>query len=305
MAASEICIGFANVAGGRMVDENDRYLPDDRTETFGRAIATLRPGLLVVTELNCDGDQLERLGAAAVGRSERIQHAWSESHIPGVDSLGVGIVSAFPVEELDRIDLPDPPFPMVHPGSGKRLPWHPKGFLVARVDCGPELGRIDVIAGQAAPIHRSRGADGQLYSYHSGPGQEYGAELARHLRVELAARGVRRAVIVGDLNMPEPAEVFGRVIGDRPLVDGFGADPPQTTPDGRSIDRIFLTDDLAARATGVVRLDGADHFPCACRIGPRTGGGPAGTGRQRQLAGERPAHLRTGRPPGHGPRGRG
>lgn len=287
MAASdEVCIAFANVAGGRLEDENRRYVDADRTPAFGAAIAGLEPDVLVVTELNCDSDQLERLAAIAMPGRELhlLQHDWSDSHIPGVRRLGVGIASPYPLRELDRIDLPDPPFDMLHWSTGERLDWHPKGFLVARGDFGP-AGRLDIVGGQICPIHMARSADGVEYSYTTGPGREFGNDLAEYLGRELEARGVRRAVLAGDLNMPNPEDFFSK-LGRLDLVDGFGDQRPSTTPDGRSVDRIFLTDDLAPRGVEVVRVPGADHFPCACRVArrPLVPGNAPGRVREQDLA---------------------
>lgn len=275
-------MAFANVAGGRLVDQDKRYVDADRTPDFGAVIAGLRPDVLIVTELDCDGDQLERLATAAMpGRDlHLLRHDWSDSHIPGVRRLGVGIASTYPLQELDRINLPDPPFELLHWSTGERLDWHQKGFLVARGDFGP-IGQVDIVGGQICPIHIARSVDGVEYSYTEGAGRRFGAEMTTFLGRELEARGVRRAVIAGDLNMPQPKDFFAR-LGRLDLVDGFGHQPPSTTPDGRSIDRIFLTDDLAARSVEVVQLPGADHFPCAGRIARRQDGQGFAWGRVRQ-----------------------
>jgi endonuclease/exonuclease/phosphatase family metal-dependent hydrolase len=86
-----------------------------------------------------------------------------------------------------------------------------------------------------------------------------------YLREELAARGVRRAVVAGDLNTPNPGDVFGKL----DLVDAFGDAPPATTPDGRSIDRLFSARDLITRGVSVIQLPGADHYPVVCRLARR------------------------------------
>jgi endonuclease/exonuclease/phosphatase family metal-dependent hydrolase len=91
-------------------------------------------------------------------------------------------------------------------------------------------------------------------------------------------RGVRRAIVAGDLNMPNPGDFFGKSLG---LVDAFGNPPPATTPDGRSIDRLFTTPDLAARDVEVVKLPGADHYPVVCRLDRRPPEEPS-IGRVRQ-----------------------
>jgi endonuclease/exonuclease/phosphatase family metal-dependent hydrolase len=262
-----ISIAFANVAGGRFVDDAGAYVDADRTADFGRALAGLQPDVLIVTELDPDGDQLERLAAAAMpGRKAQcLRQDFSASHIPGVRRMGVGIASAYPVTELERIDLPNPPIDFLHWRTGAPLPPHAKGFLVARADFGA-LGEVDIVGGQVCPIHMFRSAEGVEYSYREGAGRAAGAELAAYLRQELAARGVRRAVVAGDLNMPNPQEFFGAGLG---LVDGFGDPPPATTPDGRSIDRLFSTRDLVVREVEVLPLPGADHYPVVCRLSRR------------------------------------
>ncbi|TDW14073.1 endonuclease/exonuclease/phosphatase family protein [Kribbella kalugense] len=297
-----ISIAFANVAGGRMVDDVG-YVDADRTADFGQALAGLRPDVLIVTELDPDGDQLERLAAAAMpGRKAHLlRHSFSDSHIPGVEHLGVGIASQYPLTELERIDLPNPPIDFLHWRTGKPMDAHPKGFLVARGDFGA-LGEVDIVGGQVCPLHMFRSASGVPYTYREGPGQEYGEQLTAYLRQELAARGVRRAVVAGDLNMPNPREVFGRL----DLVDGFGDPPPATTPDGRSIDRLFSTRDLVTREVEVLQLPGADHYPVVCRVARRQADVPAiGRIREQDLA--RPGgQLRSGGgrrgPAGRGPR---
>jgi endonuclease/exonuclease/phosphatase family metal-dependent hydrolase len=262
-----ITVVCTNVAGGRLVDANGRYLDADRTADFGRALAGSGADVLIVTELDPDGDQLERLAAEAMpGRDvEFLRHGFSHSHIPGVRRLGVGIASAYPVSELARIDLPDPSFEMLHWRTGDPLEWHPKGFLVARGDFG-ELGQVDIVGGQVCPIHMGRDADGIEYTYSEGPGREFGLGMIEHLGRELAARGVERAVLAGDLNMPDPRGYFGRL----GLVDGFGDPAPATTPDGRSIDRVFASKDLVMREVEVVRIQGADHYAVVARVARRT-----------------------------------
>ncbi|MEV0790949.1 hypothetical protein [Kribbella sp. NPDC050459] len=70
-----ISIAFANIAGGRLVGP-DGYDDADRTADFGHALAGLRPDVLIVTELDPDGDQLERLAAAAMpGRAGLLRAA--------------------------------------------------------------------------------------------------------------------------------------------------------------------------------------------------------------------------------------
>lgn len=258
-----VTIAFANVAGGRLVGDDDEYVDADRTADFGNALAGLQPDVLIVTELDPDGDQLERLAAAAMpGRKAQcVQHSFSDSHIPGLEHLGVGIASPHPLTELERIDLPNPSIDYLHWRTGEPMEPHGKGFLIARGDFGA-LGEIDIVGGQVCPLHMFRSASGVPYTYREGPGREYGEQLAAYLREELAARGVRRAVVAGDLNMPSPREVFGKL----DLVDGFGDPPPATTPDGRSIDRLFSTRDLVTREVEVVQLPGADHYPVICRV---------------------------------------
>lgn len=261
-----ISIAFANVAGGRFVDASGNYVDADRTADFGRAVAGLRPDVLIVTELDPDGDQLERLAAAAMPGAQLVRHAFSESHIPGVGRLGVGIASSYPLVELERIDLPNPPIDFLHWRTGEPLVAHGKGFLVVRGDFGA-LGSIDIAGGQVCPIHMFRSAEGVEYTYREGAGREAGEQLAAYLREEFAARGVRRAIVAGDLNMPNPEDFFGERLG---LADAFGSPPPATTPDGRSIDRLFTTPDLAAHDVDVIPLPGADHYPVVCRITRRT-----------------------------------
>src|SRR4051795_11445839 len=96
----------------------------------------LRPDVLIVTELDPEGDQLDRLAAAAMpGRKvQSVKHEFSDSHIPGVRKLGVGIVSAYPITELARIDLPDPQIDFLHWRTGQPMNPHAKGFVVARGD---------------------------------------------------------------------------------------------------------------------------------------------------------------------------
>lgn len=266
-----ISVAFANVAGGRFVDSSGRYVDEDRTADFGRALAGLRPDVLIVTELDPSGDQLERLTAAAMPDAQLVRHAFSDSHIPGVARLGVGIASSYPLTELDRIDLPNPSIDFLHWRTGEPLVAHGKGFLVVRGDFG-ELGEIDIVGGQVCPIHMFRSAEGVEYTYREGPGREAGEQLAAYLREEFAARGVQRAIVAGDLNMPNPGDFFGKSLG---LVDAFGNPPPVTTPDGRSIDRLFSTPDLVVRDVEVVKLLGADHYPVVCRVTSRTQQTPA------------------------------
>ncbi|MGW1344644.1 endonuclease/exonuclease/phosphatase family protein [Kribbella sp. NPDC002412] len=260
-------IAFANIAAGRLVDENNRYVDADQTPVFGAALADLQPDMLLVTELDCDSDQLERLAAAAMPDREvhPLREGFSDSHIPGVDRIGVGIASSHPITDLGRIDLPDPPFEMLHWRTGEPLGWHAKGFVVARLDLG-EQGTVDIAAGQVCPVHMARSADGVEYTYREEPARSYGKEMAAHLARELEARGVRRLVVAGDLNMQNPRDFFAEQLG---LVDGFDDPLPATTPDGRSIDRIFTSPSLAVGDVEVVRLAGADHFPVGCRVSAR------------------------------------
>ncbi|HZX01531.1 endonuclease/exonuclease/phosphatase family protein [Kribbella sp.] len=271
-----ISIAFANVAGGRLVGP-DGYAAEDRTADFGRALAGLRPDVLIVTELDTTGDQLERLGAAAMpGRSlSYAAQEFSDSHIPGVERLGVGIVSTYQLTELERIDLPNPSIDYLHWRTGAPMDPHPKGFVVARTSFG-----LNIVGGQVCPLHMFRSADGVEYTYQEGAGREYGVQLAAYLQEALAARGVRTGVVAGDLNMPNPREFFGERLG---LVDAFGDPPPATTPDGRSIDRLFCTPDLVGRGVEVVRVPGADHFPVGCRLARREAA-PVAAGRVRGLS---------------------
>ncbi|MGW6199095.1 endonuclease/exonuclease/phosphatase family protein [Kribbella sp. NPDC055110] len=288
-----IAIAFANIAGGRLVGP-DGYHAADRTADFGQALAGLQPDVLIVTELDPDGDQLERLTAAAMpGRKvSHLRHGFSDSHIPGVERLGVGIASTYPLTELERIDLPNPSIDFLHWRTREPMDPHPKGFLVARGDFGA-LGTVDIVGGQVCPIHMFRSASAVGYTYREGPGREFGAQMTAYLREELAARGVRRAVVAGDLNMPNPREFFGETLG---LVDAFGDPPPVTTPDGRSIDRLFSTPDLVARGVEVVQVPGADHFPVVCRLTRRSLEAPA-TGRIREQDLTRPPTRPTPRAP--------
>jgi endonuclease/exonuclease/phosphatase family metal-dependent hydrolase len=289
-----ISIAFANVAGGRLVGP-DGYDDADRTADFGQALAGLQPDVLIVTELDPDGDQLERLAAAAMpGRKVyRMRHGFSDSHIPGVEHLGVGIASTYPLTELERIDLPSPSIDYLHWRTGEPMDPHPKGFLVARGDFGA-FGEVDIVGGQVCPIHMFRSASGVEYTYREGAGREYGEQMTAYLRQELAARGMRRAIVAGDLNMPNPREFFGETLG---LVDAFGDPPPVTTPDGRSIDRLFSTRDLVTREVEVVQVPGADHYSIVCRLDRRQPETPAiGHIREQDLA--RPPARSPSRPSG-------
>ncbi|MER7249175.1 endonuclease/exonuclease/phosphatase family protein [Kribbella sp. NPDC000426] len=277
------------MAGGRFVDSSGRYVDEDRTADFGQALAGLRPDVLIVTELDPSGDQLERLTAAAMPDAQLVRHAFSDSHIPEVPRLGVGIASTYPLVELERIDLPNPSIDFLHWRTGEPLVAHGKGFLVVRGDFGA-LGEIDIVGGQVCPIHMFRSAEGVEYTYREGPGREAGEQLAAYLREEFAARGVERAIVAGDLNMPNPGDFFGESLG---LVDGFGTPPPVTTPDSRSIDRLFSTRDLVVRDVEVRRLPGADHYPVVCRVDRRVQPLP-GAGRVRAQDLTRPP----ARPPG-------
>ncbi|WP_405064539.1 endonuclease/exonuclease/phosphatase family protein [Kribbella sp. NBC_01505] len=244
---------FANVAGGRFVDATGQYVDADRTAAFADALARSRPDILVVTELDPDGDQLDRLAPAL---PHRLQHAFSASHIPGVRRLGVGIASAYPIVDLGRIDLPQPPFPFLHWRTGAVLDPHPKGFLAVRT------GGFDLVGGQVCPVHMARDADGKPYTYTAGAGREFGQATTAFLQRELHQRGVQELVLGGDLNMPNPRDLFGPL----GLLDVFPDPPPATTPDGRSIDRVFTSSGLRVDEVRVVELPGADHFPVTCRI---------------------------------------
>jgi len=114
---------------------------------------------------------------------------------------------------------------------------------------------------------------------------------------------VRRLVVAGDLNMPNPRDFFSGQLG---LVDGFGDPPPATTPDGRSIDRLFASRELAVREVEVVRVMGADHFAVGCRIDPRQQQERA-IGRLREQDLARPRSVGQSRSGGglRGPAGRG
>ena len=78
--------------------------------------------------------------------------------------------------------------------------------------------------------------------------------------------------------MPNPEDFFAKSLG---LVDAFGNQPPATTPDGRSIDRLFSTPDLVVRDFEVLQLPGADHYPVVCRVDRRNPEAP-GIGRIRE-----------------------
>jgi endonuclease/exonuclease/phosphatase family metal-dependent hydrolase len=262
--AFRLRINHANVAGGRLVDPASPtgYDPADRTDVFADALAAGRPHILTVSELDAGrgSRQLERLADRSLGSgAHREMQPWSDSHIPGVRNLGVGIASVFPLLDVERLRLPDPPFEALHWRTGERFPWHAKGMVVAR--CETPAGDVHIVAGQVHPVHMARTRDGVEYSYNEGAGREFGRSTAAFLSERLAERGIERAVIVGDLNMPDPRAFFTRV-GDTALVDVFGpGTPPATTPDGRSIDRAFVTEDLRPAGHRVVPLDGADHFP--------------------------------------------
>ncbi|MFG1816956.1 hypothetical protein ACGFIF_24580 [Kribbella sp. NPDC049174] len=61
-------LAFANVAGGRLVDANNRYVAADRTADFATALAALRPDVLIVTELDCDRAPITAWSAAGSAR---------------------------------------------------------------------------------------------------------------------------------------------------------------------------------------------------------------------------------------------
>ncbi|MFI5735625.1 endonuclease/exonuclease/phosphatase family protein [Kribbella sp. NPDC051587] len=246
-------LSLANVAGGRFVDATGRYVDADRTADFARTLAAQRPDVVVITELDPDGDQLDRLTPEL---PYRLKHAFSPAHIPGVRRLGVGIASAYPLTDLGRIDLPNPPFPFLHWKTGELLEPHPKGFLAVRT------GGLDLVGGQLCPVHMARDEAGTPYSYTEGAGLEFGRATAAYLKQELDKRGVRRLVLGGDLNMRNPGELLAPL----GLVDTFPDPPPATTPDGRSIDRIFAGSDVPVTTVEVSALRGADHFPVSCWI---------------------------------------
>ncbi len=292
-------VTMANVAGGRLVDRSTKsgYAPHDRTEEFAAALAAGGPDILIITELDCGpgSQQLDQLAERALGQPPEAtaQHAWSPSHIPGVRRLGVGIASRYPLHDITRVDLPDPPFDMLHWSTGEKLEWHPKGLLVSR--CQTPEGDVHIVGGQIHPIHMARSAEGVEYSYREGVGREFGRELSDFLSGRLTEIGVERAIIAGDLNMPDPREFFA-YIGDTALADVFGSGiPPATTPDGRSIDRAFITENLGVRGYQVSPLPGADHYPVGFEVEIREAGTAPPKGVSHRLYGApgiSPAHLR-------------
>ncbi|NYI97633.1 endonuclease/exonuclease/phosphatase family metal-dependent hydrolase [Streptomonospora nanhaiensis] len=273
-----LVVACANVAGGRLVDEAGDYAPGDRTERFAAALARHRPEIVAVSELDCTrgSRQLNRL-VEGLGWPE--VHAESrpasDSHIPGVGKLGIGIASRYPLSDLRWIEVPPPPLRFLHWRTGKELKWHPKGMLLATAE-GP-FGAVRIASVQVPPLHMGRDESGRVYSYDRGPGLAYRERLRDFL--DAALRGpdgapLRRTVILGDMNMPTPEAVFTDLAGAR-LRDGFGSGPPPaTTPDGRSIDRAFVTDDLRVREGGTIAMPpenglGPDHYPCVFDVRPR------------------------------------
>ncbi|MFC3998005.1 endonuclease/exonuclease/phosphatase family protein [Nocardiopsis sediminis] len=259
-----IRVNMANVAGGRLTDPSgpNGYAPGDRTDVFADAVSVGRPHVIVLSELDCgpESRQIERLSARALGTTgvHTAKESWSDSHVPGVERLGLGIASCFPLHDVQRIDLPKPPFELLFWNSGARLPWHDKGLLVAR--CEAPGGDVHIVAAQLHPLHIGRTPDGALHSYDHGAGREFGLRISEFIAERLAALGVRRMILAGDLNMPDPRALFSR-LGDIALVDVFGPGaPPATTPDGRSIDRAFVSEELRPLAHQVIPVPGADHF---------------------------------------------
>ncbi|MFI6579465.1 endonuclease/exonuclease/phosphatase family protein [Nocardiopsis sp. NPDC050513] len=266
-------LSLSNVAGGRLTDGggHHEYADADRTDVFAQALSARRPDLVVLSELDCGpgSTQIDRLSAGAFGTPDvhKHQEPWSESHVPGVRSLGLGIASRFPLRDIQRVDLPAPSFPLLSwdgkEGRPKRLPWHAKGLLIAR--CATPGGDVCIVAAHLHPIHiaRSPGPEGVPYSYDVGAGLEFGQRTARIIGKRLAALGDVPVILAGDMNMPDPRGLFTH-LGGVALADAFGpGEPPATTPDGRSIDRAFVSGHLTPLAHRVVPVPGADHFVVA------------------------------------------
>ncbi|MFC7326555.1 endonuclease/exonuclease/phosphatase family protein [Marinactinospora rubrisoli] len=267
---------MANVAGGRMLrpgEGDHRYAPEDRTEEFAAAMGSGDTDVLGIAELDCSpgSRQLTALAEPVIGRTgvHLAEYRLAESAVPGVAGQGVGLACRHPLADVERIELPDPPFPLLHWRTGEELPWHTKGLLVARLEPPGDDRHLDVGIIHTHPVHMARDAKGVEHSYERGPGREFGQATAEFVAARLAARGADSIVLMGDMNN---CSGFFRRIGDRELVDVFGARPPATTPDGRCIDRALVTGDLrVAGRPEVIRLAGADHFPVRFRLESPTG----------------------------------
>lgn len=272
-APPELTVAAVNVAGGRLLRRGGgayEYDDRDRVEVFTRVLASAGPDIVVATELDCSpgSSQIDRLAQAIPCRDPYVDSkAVSGSSIPGVESIGIGIASRHPVR-VAYLDLPDPPFRLNFLGREPRE-WLGKamGHAVVEVPDGP--GRAvaaDVVFGQWQAIHISHDENDRPYSYADGPGYEYGAETGEHIRRWLEERNVRSAIVVGDLNVPDPRRYLPR-IGDNELRDAFGTGtPPATTPGGWSPDHALATEGITVVRSEVLPVDGADHHATVFRF---------------------------------------
>lgn len=96
--SAELRVTLASVAGGRLTAQSGGYADADRTDEFTRAIAATHPDVIIISELDCSPGA-RQLGRLAHGLTEPAaalhSEAFSASHIPGVDKLGVGIASRY------------------------------------------------------------------------------------------------------------------------------------------------------------------------------------------------------------------
>lgn len=284
--AQALNIVVVNSAAGRLNSGGGvhRYDDADRTDDFVDALRPLRPDIVVATELNCsDGSiQLDRF-AATLSRQAETLHAErvSDSHIPGVDHLGVGIASRYATGPIDWYTLPEPDFPLYYLDTGEVRSWHPKKFGYTELDT--PTGTVGLVFGQGQPMHIAKDEFGGKRTYAKGAGKEYGRRVGEGMRAWLAGRGVRpkRLMVAGDLNMPNPAEFLSPLAGHR-LYDAFGeGSPPATRPNGQSDDRVLASAHFVAGRHSLVKVKGADHFVCAFRFTADPAGTRDQTGRSR------------------------
>lgn len=262
----ELTVAAVNVAGGRLLrsgggayDYDDR----DRIDAFVRVLAQARPDVVVATELDCSpgSEQMSRLAEAIHCRAPHVDsEPVSGSSVPGVTRIGIGIASRHPMK-VSYFGLPDPAFPLNYLGRERRE-WFPKAMGHAVVEIPDRGGRAvaaDMVFGQWQAIHISHDENGRPYTYETGPGYEFGLRTGQRVRSWLEDRGVREAVVVGDLNAPDPHRYLSAVGGNE-VRDAFGpGDPPATTPGGWSPDRALVTEGIAVVRADVLPVPGADH----------------------------------------------
>ncbi len=236
-------IGTWNIGGAHTVNSTDIFdYNQEDLSYFAKILKPLNLDILCLQESHSNADNvIARRLAELLGLTYVFDSPRSPSHIDPNYQLSNAIISRYPIEKMQNILLPDPPFELYFQDGKKARLFHTY-IQIAQIE------GITFANTHLQPL--------QLFGYDWG--KDEGRKLAFRTEEIFIKNLMTPIVFAGDFNAPSLYQDFPRLIESFQLKPALDEQP--TDNKGKKMDYILFSSDFAVKKSELIITKESDHF---------------------------------------------